>query len=215
MISGFHKVVLLGCFLLGSRILLHAQEVTPVPADTTATEPEKVKKIPRHNTGIFISVSLENGNQYNSRGNLVFFGAGIEYEGFLAGAYTAVFDGNVKELLIFPNEFKLIYAHGGAYLGRRLWKSRFFQTDAVLNWGKGNMLWERTDNFADFQEDRFTTLEAELIFSYKPIMPVQFYASVGYRSFQGLKLTQVEQSDFEGVTINMGFRLGLFRSKEQ
>lgn len=207
---------LVGLIFLHLSLVAAAQDTAATvapPSDTVEVVkkvPVKVKPTPSRDMGVFIAVSLENSPQVSGRHNAPFYGAGIEFEGFLAGAYATTGLYNKERTLIFPNNFNLLYAYGGAYIGRRVWSVDRVQVDLLFNLAKGNMLWERADNHVDFIEDRFYTWEPELCLSYSIIPLSRVFATVGYRKYVGLNLEQVEPADLEGVTVNLGFKFGIF-----
>lgn len=184
------------------------QDTTQVAEQDTVIAPQKpVKNLA---TDFFLEARVEGVPGLGKRNFSQHFGIGLNYKRLTLGVYQNLALGSTSRTLIFPNAFDLKYAFGGVYLGLEVVKSGPVTGSVLMNYGHGDMIWERSTTGDDFLRDTFHMIKPEVRIAYQPIRFFRVYALGGYRTFLDLDLNGVEQSDFSGITFALGIQLGYF-----
>ncbi len=188
------------------------QDSTSLSADSIKIKEEKEDPIQKDPIpwSIFVELSTEYAPQPDDHGFHQQLGMGASYRRINAGGFVNLQKTQITRTLIFPNDFDLIYLHGGGYLGITLING--FQADLVLrySYSQGGMVWENAETKADLVRDNFSMSKPELVFQYRLIKFLSFFVSGGYKIGHGIELPGIEKNDFNGPTVNFGGRLGFF-----
>ncbi|MEQ8881919.1 MAG: hypothetical protein RLQ12_19915 [Cyclobacteriaceae bacterium] len=200
--------------LLSANILLaqQLQQDSVSYADTTKVREEKADPILENPIpwSIFIEASAEYAPQPDEHNFHQQLAIGASYRMINIGAFVNLQKKTITKTLIFPNQFDLIYLHGGGYLGLTLINGQ--QADLVLryNFSKGGMVWENAETKADLVRDDYYMSKPELVFQYRLLNFISFFASGGYKLGHGIEMPGINKNDFNGFTISVGGRLGFF-----
>lgn len=185
--------------------------VDSIPSDSVQEIPEAEEQsrwqLP---FGIFGEAYMENVPSPGGRELANRIGVGVEYQRFILGIYQSMYLGEFSQTLIFPNDFDLNYMHGGFFLGRRLYTRNYLDADLRLSYGRGDMLWKRSDSGAGFIRDKITSLRMEAMISFIPIRFIKLFGVLGYNRYRGVSLKSVNEDDFSGLTIGLGIKVGYF-----
>ena len=100
---------------------------------------------------------------------------------------------------------------GGGYLGMQVLRINQFELDIRLNYGHGDMIWERTDSRADFSRDEFDLIKPEIQISGVPFRYLKLFITSGYRKIYNLSLTGTDSGEFSGFTAGFGLKAGYFK----
>lgn len=138
--------------------------------------------------------------------------AGVTVRGVSLGGYVSAYQGDYKRFLIFPNEFALLYGHFGGFVSYELRKLSFANILIQLNMGTGDAVWENASTFEDLFRDKFLIVHPEIGFEIVPLPLLRVKTSVGYRTMRGLELPQIANSDFSGLVLSIGVRVGLYKT---
>ena len=138
-------------------------------------------------------------------------GFGLSYRRVSGGVFLSTFKGHYEKTLVFPNKFELEYMFGGGYLGMQVLRINQFEVDLRLNYGHGDMIWERTDSRADFSRDEFDLIKPEIQISGVPFRYLKLFITSGYRKIYNLSLTGTDSGEFSGFTAGFGLKAGYFK----
>lgn len=201
------NTLLVSCLFL--TIYVFAQE-----ADTTQLNQEEKMGFWHEVTSIYIGAGTEAAQTPDGLEPHVQFSMGIEYKKFHLGLTYLDYVGEYSQLLIFPNEFSMLYRHGGVYVGRDILNFGAIHLNAILQGSHGDVVWQRMSTSEDIFRDKLTIWQPSLQIEVNSGIPVSGYLNVGYRQVNGLNLPRIESKDFSGPTIQFGVRLGLFRKSK-
>ena len=207
------------CFLIACVLgiqLLFAQELKQdslaIDIDTAKINDEKADPILKEPIpwSIFVEISGEYAPQPDDYGIHQQLGMGASFRLLHAGWFINLQKSQITRTLVFPNEFDLIYLHGGGYVGLTLINSQ--QADLVLryNYSQGGMVWENSETKADLVRDNYSMSKPELVLQYRLMNFLSFFVSGGYKIGHGIQVPGVARNDFNGFTVNFGGRLGFF-----
>lgn len=136
-------------------------------------------------------------------------GIGISYRNVSLGAFYSLFTGEYNSILIFPNQFDLLYTHGGGYLEYIPLDNRYLETGLRVSFSMGDMLWEYTETKEDFVRDEFQVLKPEVVVRLVPWKFVKLIGALGYNAYNNLKLPSATSEDFSGLTLALGIQIGI------
>lgn len=196
-----------GCLLSSAQDTL-SRDSTHVATDTLQKPEKPVKEF---HGGIYLEAGVESVPGMGKRNFSQQFGVGVMYEFVSIGIYQNLALGKTSRTLVFPNDFDLIYGYGGAYVGFRIVKTRMLSGTIRMNYGRGDMVWERADTKEDFTRDTYHLVKPEIQISVIPVKFVKGFVMVGYRQFYDLKLANIANKDFSGVTFAVGIQVGYFK----
>ena len=131
--------------------------------------------------------------------------------GFVFTDYLGVYE----QRLIFPNQFSMLYRHGGVFLGREIWRSNFFRIHGLIQWSHGDVVWQRNSTGEDVFRDKMTIWQPGLQLEINPEFLASGYVNVGYRQVSTLELPDLSSEDFSGLVVQFGVRIGLFRKSKK
>lgn len=183
--------------------------------DTLQTETEPKKGLWQEVTSLYVGLGTEAAPAPEGTAPSLQLQFGAEFKKFHFGFVFSDYDGNYEQRLIFPNQFSLLYRHGGAYLGRRIWSSNLFRINGLIQWSHGDVVWQRVSTREGVFRDKMTLWQPTLQLEVNPEFLVAGYINVGYRQMTGLDLPQLSTDDFSGLTVQFGIRLGLFRKTQK
>lgn len=202
-------IVLLSIDVLYSQEL---QQDSVSNADTTRIIEEKADPKPANPIpwSIFVEVNAEYAPQPDEYSFHHQAGIGVSFRMINLGGFVNFQKNTITKTLIFPNQFDLIYLHGGGYLGLTLMNSQ--QVDLVFryNYSQGSMVWENSETKADLVRENFSMSKPELVLQYRLLDFISFFVSGGYKIGHGIDLPGVEKNDFNGFAFSIGGRLGYF-----
>ncbi|MDW3193234.1 MAG: hypothetical protein R8G66_12750 [Cytophagales bacterium] len=196
---------ILWILLLASFISL-AQET-----DTLQTETEVKEGFWYDITSLYVGVGVEAAPTTDGTEPSVQLQLGAEYKKFHVGFTMLDYVGEYQQRLIFPNQFDMLYRHGGVYIGRDIWRTNLIHINALLQWSHGDVVWQRNSTGEDVFRDKMTIWQPTLQLELNPELLIAGYVNVGYRQVNGLELPRITSDDFSGLVIQFGVRLGLFR----
>ena len=130
---------------------------------------------------------------------------------FTAGSFVSVKVDNTYLPLVFPNSFTLNMVHGGLQLGYLSPVSDRISVGVDMRASMGEMEVSFRETFEDLSSARFRVLQPGIISEYQLFRFAKVYISASYRLVQGLELNGVDQESFNGVTWQIGMKLGLFK----
>lgn len=130
---------------------------------------------------------------------------------FTAGSFVSVKVDNTYLPLVFPNSFRLNMVHGGIQLGYLSPVSDRMSVGVDMRASMGEMEVRFWETFEDLSSARFSILQPGIISEYQLFRFARVYLSASYRLMQGLELNGVRQDDFNGITWQVGMKLGLFK----
>lgn len=179
--------------------------------DTLQTEPEPPKGFWQDITSLYVGLGAEAGPTTNGIELSVQLQLGVEYKKFHLGFTTLDYIGNYEERIIFPNQFSMLYRHGGGYVGYDIWRSGFININGLLQLSHGDVVWRRESTGEISFRDKMTIWQPTLQAEINPGFLISGYVNVGYRQVNGLELPRINSDDFSGIVVQFGIRLGLFR----
>lgn len=199
------RVSILLLFLSATLIGL-AQET-----DTLQTEPEPPKGFWQDITSLYVGLGTEAAPTPDGTEPSIQLQFGTEYKKFHLGLTLIDYVGEYQQRLIFPNQFSMLYRHGGVYMGRDIWRSNLIHINALIQFSHGDVVWQRVSTGEDVFRDKMTIWQPTLQAEINPGFLVSGYVNIGYRQVNGLELPQISSEDFSGLVVQFGVRLGLFR----
>ena len=196
---------------LFSSVLLIAQQ-----SDTTQVADEDEKTGFWHEiTSLYAGAGTEASPTPDGIEPHVQLQLGAEYKKFHLGLTYLDYIGEYRQLLIFPNEFSMLYRHGGFYVGRDLFSTGFIHVNAILQWSHGDVVWQRAATSEDIFRDKLTVWQPSLQLELNAGFPLSGYVNVGYRQVSGLELPRITSEDLSGLVVQFGVRVGLFRMRKK
>ncbi len=216
MIHSIKSSLFLLISLLGVQ-MLSAQQVEQdsmiISVDTTKIIAEKADPILKDPIpwSIFIEFNFEYAPQPDNHSFHHQIGLGTSYRMIHAGVFANFQKNTITKPLIFPNEFDLIYLHGGGYLGLMLANGQNADLVFRYNLSKGGMVWENSETKADLVRDDYYMSKPELILQYRVLNFISLFASGGYKIGHDIEMPGIDKNDFNGFTLSVGGRLGFFR----
>ncbi len=192
---------------IGFTLSGHAREPGSWVNDTLIADTMQASK---REWAVFIelgrtSVPVPSGK---SRESSVAFG--IKYKKLSAGFSSSVFNGTIEKKLIFPNDFQLDYAHGGAFVAYRLYRVKWLNMSVNASFQKGDMTWERLDPREYVLRDKFNFFTAGAEIEVDFMRYVRPYAIIGYQKMSGLNLSNTTGKEFSDIFFTIGLRVGYF-----
>ncbi|XOV94166.1 MAG: hypothetical protein ACFHWX_05550 [Bacteroidota bacterium] len=162
---------------------------------------------------IYIEYNPEYGPQPGQYGFHQQIGAGLTYRKINLGVFTSYLRDGITRMLIFPNEFDLIYLYGGGYLGTVLYLNQKFDIVIRYSFSKGGMVWENSETKLDLVRENFFLSKPEVVVQYKPVNFFSVFSTAGYKIGHGLDIPGVDKNGLNGFAISFGVRLGYFHFK--
>lgn len=186
----------------------YAQEVKTdtIPGDTLEVE----KKSLLAGAGIYVegmAVYAPTPSKYNFSSQI---GMGLTYKRISIGVFHSLFQGDLRTIVVFPNKFDLLYAHGGGYAGYELIKRKHLEAGLRVHYSQGDMVWEYAESKEDFLRDKFQVVRPEVTISLVPLRYVKIFTALGYNKFMDLDLPSATSDDFSGLTLGLGIKIGYF-----
>jgi hypothetical protein len=195
--------------------VVSAQQTDQDPTESDSVMIEKKKPFTKEIAGFF-DHSIEWSPERNGTGISSQMGFGFFYEGVTAGFFLSEGVGKTSDDPFFPKDYHLPYRHTGGFIGKSLHRGKRLQVYSRLNVSYGDIVWEDKETKQARFEDRFYIIKPEAQLSYLPAPFIQLYGAVGYRVTHQLHLTQLDSNDYNGLTFNLGIRLGYFyKPKEE
>lgn len=196
-------------FLLATYVGL-AQET-----DTLQTETELKEGFWQDVTSLYIGLGTEAAPTTDGIEPSIQFQLGAEYKKLHLGFTFLDYAGEYQQRLIFPNEFSMLYRHGGVYIGRDIWRTNLIHINGLIQWTHGDVVWERNSTGEDVFRDKMTIWQPTLQVEVNPEFLIGGYVNVGYRQVNGLELPRITSEDFSGLVVQFGVRIGLFRKTKK
>lgn len=189
------------CFVSG---FASAQELDTIAMDTSEIE------LPPY----YLAVYIDGGASYEAstpRNNFFSIaGVGIQYERWVVGFNRYDFHGTIESFVVFPNTFELKYRYAGITLGYRLVKHDWYKIFAGFSYNRGDMVWRNQEDGQDFLRDEFNMIKLGLNAEFSNFKYARPYISAGYQKMQDLNISRLEESNFSGLFIAAGIRIGYF-----
>jgi len=214
-------VFFLIAFSTFSQEKYYLQDSTPVASDSTIIKKDSIQfnfeeafLFTDYSWGVYVGITSSTSPNPGGFENVISFLGGLQYKFLLIEAGLYSYQGNYSKRLIFPNEFRINYLYGSGALGFRFINSRWVELSSLLTVGNGDMLWERSTNFENLFSDKFWIIKPEIRLEITPTKFTRIFTGVGYQSMQGLELSQLENSDFSGVFIQIGLKLGYYQKQK-
>lgn len=139
------------------------------------------------------------------------YSGGIVVKKLILEANLTAFQGKYRIPLIFPNDFQINYIHAGMDIGYYFLVEEQYELSILVGYSRGDMLWERSDNFENLFRDEFNVLSAKIRGEGMLIKEARVFAELGYQQMTGLELTQLTSSDFSGLTAAIGIKVGFHK----
>jgi len=127
------------------------------------------------------------------------------------GGFASAYIDDHTERLIFPNAFDLIYGHSGFSVGYQLYDKDQLSAYFDLKTSFGQAIWEDAETSFNFSNDKFTFINPTVGIEYQILKFLAMSVELGFRKINGLELRGLEASDFDGITLNGGIKIGLFQ----
>ena len=195
------KICWILCFGFGFAT---AQELDSVAVDTVNVEP------PTHFLGAYLTGGISWEASAPNHNIFSVFGVGIQYERWMLGFSRNDFQGSVESFVIFPNTFELKYRYGGVDLGYQLNQKSWMSVIAKVGYYRGDMVWRNQEDGQNFLRDEFSLVKLGLMGELAKMKYIKPSLSAGYQKMNGLNLARVASSDFSGLFIVAGIRIGYF-----
>lgn len=138
-------------------------------------------------------------------------GFGLTYKRLVVGGYIHSLKRSYESIFVFPNLFEVDYKYGGCYLGMHVFRSRPFEVDLRVNYGRGDMVWQQAESGNDFIRDEYSILKPELLVSYVPLKYVKVFITSGFRKMYNLSIPDLNNEEFSGFTLGLGIKAGFYQ----
>jgi hypothetical protein len=139
------------------------------------------------------------------------YSGGVVFKKVLLEAHLTTFQGSYVAPLIFPNNFQINYIHAGVDLGYYFMIKKNLELSFLLGYSRGDMLWERSDNFENLFRDEFSMLSLKGRLEAMLIKELRLFAELGYQHCAGLELPQLAPGEFSGLTASLGVKVGFHK----
>lgn len=127
------------------------------------------------------------------------------------GSFISVMVDEVYFPLIFPNGFNLEMVHGGLHAGY-LWPvTNAFNAGLEARLGFGEMEVHYAESGLDVFSSRFSSVNPSIVLDYQVLRYLKVTGALGYRILRGYDFNTDELADFDGSTLRIGLKLGLFK----
>ncbi len=183
--------------------------------DTLQIEPEPKTGFWQNVTSLYIGLGTEAADTPDGVEPSVQLQLGAEYKKIHFGFTALDYVGEYQQRLIFPNQFSMLYRHGGAYVGYDIFRTNFVHVNGLLQFTHGDVVWQRVSTGEDVFRDKMTIWQPTLQLELNPGFLLSGYVNVGYRQVNGLELPRISSEDFSGLVVQFGIRLGLFRKTKK
>ncbi len=181
-----------------------AQELDSLVADTTEIEP------PPYYLGFYVDAGASFEASIPESNFFSVIGIGGQYQNWMIGFYRYDFQGTTKSFVVFPNSFELKYRYAGVYIGYQFYQNDLLNVSIGGSYNKGDAVWRSLEDGQDFLRDEFDLVKVGLRIEIGKIRYLKPHATIGYQKMNGLDLANVEESDFSGLFIAAGIRIGYF-----
>ena len=213
------------CFLLLLPLFVCAQEVDTLSVDSiTLVEDSIIVEPPAYYGAAFALIDGRIGPTVGGTKLHAGLGFGVQYNKWSLGYHFYKFgralqvlgvnvydtEGQIEALVVFPNVFELEYAFGGPFIGFELYDSESWSLDLYGSYQFGDMIWEDQETQVDFLRDEFSLITFGGIVDFDNFRYAKPYVMVGYQTVNNLDLTLVENSDFSGIFLSFGVRVGFY-----
>ncbi|WP_436515551.1 hypothetical protein [Ekhidna sp. To15] len=184
--------------------LASAQELDSLVTDTTEIEPPAYYLAVYVDAGASFEASAPESNFFSV------LGIGAQYEKWMIGFYRYDFQGTSQSLVVFPNSFELKYRYAGVYLGYQFYQNELLNVSAGGSYNKGDAVWRSLEDGQDFLRDEFDLIKMRLKVEIGKIRYIKPHASIGYQKMRNLNLANLNESNFSGLFVAAGIRIGYF-----
>ncbi len=159
----------------------------------------------------FVAFALEVGPDPDGYFESYSWQAGVIYkQHFYLAAFATEYQGDIQSTVVFPNEFNLLFKHGGASIGYKTSRERRVEILVGSQIGWGSMLWKLSESGRNFIKDDLMVIHPFVSADISIVKYASANIAIGYRKLVGLDLASVNPKDFEGITATLTLRLGRF-----
>ncbi len=197
------------------------QDSIPVASDSVVIKKDSIGfnfkeafLFTNYNWGAYLGITSSASPNPEGVENVISLLGGMQYKFLILEVGLYSYQGNYSHRLIFPNEFRINYLYGSGAVGLRFINNRWIELSSLLTVGNGDMLWERSSNFENLFSDKFWIIKPEIRLEITPAKFTRVITGVGYQYMQGLELSQLENSDFSGLFIQIGLKIGYYQKQK-
>lgn len=181
-----------------------AQKLDSVGVDTIEVEP------PPYYLGVFLEGGMSFESSVPDYNFFSLLGIGVQYEGWILSFSRYDFQGTIQSFVIFPNTFELKYRYGGANIAYQFYQKKWLNLIVSGGYYKGDMVWRNMEDGQDLLRDEFDLIKLGLRGEIGKFRYIKPHVSFGYQKMKNLNLSMVNESDFSGLFIAAGIRIGYF-----
>ncbi len=181
-----------------------AQELDSLATDSLIKEP------PKHLVGGYFLIGFNQSPGPTGSNTLANFGIGMRYDKYEGGAIFSFVQDEYEKRLVFPNFFRLAYAHGGAYFAYHLIESKYINVAPQLSFQLGDLVWERLDTKEDFAREKFSLWQIGAKIETPFLRYVRPELILGYQSMSEIIIPELESQNFTGFFVGFNVKVGYF-----
>lgn len=181
-----------------------AQELDTLASDTSEIEP------PAYYLGLYIDAGASFEASTPKNNFISVLGLGARYEKWMIGFYRYDFQGTTRSFVVFPNTFELKYRYAGLYIGYQFYQSSLLNVYLGGSYNKGDAVWRSLADGQNFLRDEFDLVKIGLNIEMGKIRYIKPHVSMGYQKMSNLTLANLDESDFSGLFVAAGIRIGYF-----
>ena len=194
-------------------VWLYGQDSTHVAQDSIIQKAVKEPNPRLMNLGAYMQVGRLFAPSPGGLQQNIWIAGGVFIKRFQLGAFIAPYDDTYLGVIIFPAEFSLNYLYGGGYLGYTILQNKLVDFSATAAVGQGDLIWETTTSFENYFRDEFTMTHIILDIELVPVRFVRPIIQVGYRHMSEIDIPKTSASDFTGLTVAAGLRVGYYTKR--
>lgn len=194
-----------------ATVIAAAQEAST--ASDSLDLPKWHEKVDWSDIGISLQISRQLAPTPPGRQLGGWVSSGLAIKRWQGGVFISTYEEDYREIIIFPNEFEMNYLYGGYFLSYRFIQNRWFQSNLTAAYGRGDVLWERSTTFENYYRDAFSMYHLMLDLEATPIRFIRPIAQLGYRKMSPISMPLISASDFSGLSIIFGVRIGFYTKR--